>query len=52
MWDTVATNDVHLSHDMPCGRCGHEVHTFLACGPSCGCDPVVMPGTYATAALS
>ena len=32
MWDTVQTNDEHLSHDMPCPRCGHALHTFLACG--------------------
>ena len=51
MWDTVQTNHVHLSHDMPCARCGHDVHTFLACGPGCACEPVVMPGTYATAAV-
>lgn len=44
MWDTVQINDVHLSHDMPCTRCGHGVHTFLACGPTCTCTPVVMPG--------
>ena len=44
MWDTAQVNDVHLSHDIPCGRCGHDVHTFLACGPSCRCEPVVMPG--------
>ena len=33
MWDTAQTNDVHLSHDMRCTRCGHDLHTFLACGP-------------------
>ncbi len=49
MWDTVQTNEMHLSHDMPCARCRHAVHTFLACGPGCACEPVVMPGTYATA---
>ena len=50
MWDTVQTNDVHLSHDMQCQRCGHDVHTFLACGPGCACERVVMPGMYAVAA--
>jgi hypothetical protein len=25
MWDTVQTNADHLSHDMPCLRCGHAV---------------------------
>lgn len=45
MWDTSPATDTHLSHDMPCLRCGHAVHTFLACGDSCSCEPVVMPGT-------
>ncbi len=44
MWDTAQTNDVHLSHDMPCPQCGHAVHSFLACGPGCPCKPVAMPG--------
>ena len=44
MWDTVQSNEVHLSHDMPCFRCDHAVHTFLACGDGCACAPVVMPG--------
>lgn len=48
MWDTVQANDEHLSHDMRCARCGHDCHTFLACGPECGCEPVVMPGTRTT----
>jgi len=51
MWDTVQTNHVHLSHDMQCARCGHDVHTFLACSSGCACEPVVMPGAYATAAV-
>ena len=45
MWDTVQTNDAHLSHDMQCPRCGHDLHTFLACGTDCACERVVMPGT-------
>ncbi|MDX6373917.1 MAG: hypothetical protein QOD98_2905 [Nocardioidaceae bacterium] len=45
MWDTVQTNDTHLSHDLPCPRCGHELHTYLACGDDCACEPVVMPGS-------
>lgn len=48
MWDTVQTNDVHLSHDMPCARCGHDVHTFLACGTDCACA-YVMPMAPAAA---
>ena len=43
MWDTVQTNDQHLSHDLPCPRCGHEVHTFLACGDDCACPPALLP---------
>lgn len=44
MWDTVVTNSTHLSHDLPCPRCGHGTHTFLACSASCDCEPVLMPG--------
>lgn len=47
MWDTVETNELHLSHDMPCARCGHGAHTFLACGNGCVCKPVLMPGASA-----
>ena len=43
MWDTVQTNDVHLSHDMPCQRCGHARHTFLGCD-GCDCQPEQVPG--------
>ena len=50
MWDTVQTNEHHLSHDLPCPRCGHAVHTYLACGDSCACEPVVMPGSPVLAA--
>jgi len=51
MWDTVQTNDVHLSHDIPCARCSHDVHPFLACGNGCACEPVAMPGASATAPI-
>jgi hypothetical protein len=44
MWDTVDTTTTHLSHDLPCPRCGHGLHTFLACGDDCACEPVVIPG--------
>ena len=37
MWDTVQTNTMHLSHDLPCPRCGHAAHTYLACGDTCDC---------------
>ena len=39
MWDTVETNSVHLSHDMPCPQCGHPLHIYLPCGDSCDCVP-------------
>ncbi len=39
MWDTVQTNETHLSHDLPCPRCGHALHTYLACSDTCGCVP-------------
>jgi hypothetical protein len=44
MWDTVQTNETHLSHDMPCQRCGHPLHRFLSCGDGCDCRPAAMPG--------
>ena len=44
MWDTVETNAVHLSHDMPCALCGHAPHTYLACGDGCDCVPASLPG--------
>jgi hypothetical protein len=45
MWDNVNDTDQHLSHDLPCPRCGHGVHTFLACDERCDCAPCVMPGS-------
>ena len=39
MWDTVDTNSSRLSHDMPCPRCGHGRHTYLACSDTCSCRP-------------
>ena len=53
MWDTAETSSgatVHLSHDLPCPRCGHAVHTFLACSDVCDCEPAPMPGIVAHAA--
>lgn len=47
VWDTVQTNDEHLSHDLPCPRCGHAAHLFLACSDACSCVPQGMPGSYA-----
>ena len=40
MWDTIETTSTHLSHDMPCSRCGHATHSYLACSDSCDCVPV------------
>lgn len=39
-----------MSHFLPCPRCGHEVHTYLACSDTCTCPPVVMPGSVPLAA--
>ncbi|GAB3262733.1 hypothetical protein GCM10027448_37100 [Nocardioides dilutus] len=44
MWDTVETHREHLSHDMPCPRCGHAMHRFLTCDANCSCAPALMPG--------
>jgi hypothetical protein len=37
MWDTVETNRVHLSHDIPCAACGHGPHSYLPCSDTCSC---------------
>ena len=47
MWDTVETTTTHLSHDMPCPRCGHATHTYLACSETCTCVPALPPGLFA-----
>ncbi len=52
MWDTAQTNGVHLSHDMPCPRCGHDLHTLLVCDTRCACEPIVMPGAEAASPTS
>ena len=47
MWEIPEIHGSHLSHDMPCQRCGHAFHTFLSCGNTCDCQPDAMPGeTY------
>jgi hypothetical protein len=46
MWDTVSDNDQHLSHDLPCPRCGHAMHTYLVCDERCDCAPCEMPGSH------
>jgi hypothetical protein len=43
MWDTVQNSGHQLSHDMPCGSCGHAMHTFLACSDACDCVPAGVP---------
>jgi hypothetical protein len=50
MWDTVRTNELHLSHDPACPRYGHAAHTHLACSDTCDCPPTVMSGTVERAA--
>jgi hypothetical protein len=53
MWDTAETMPeaaLHLSHDLPCTRCGHAAHTFLACSDTCACQPAPLPGLVAQAA--
>lgn len=42
------TDHEHISHDMPCPRCGHGAHTYLPCSDSCDCPPTMMPGTVLT----
>lgn len=50
MWETVHTSSIHLTHDLPCPRCGHAVHTYLACSDACDCALTVMPGEVGRAA--
>jgi hypothetical protein len=52
MWDTAhhlvgqraGSNVLHLSHDLPCPRCGHAMHRFLPCSETCRCVPPPVPG--------
>lgn len=47
MWDTVDTahqDTEHLTHDLPCSRCGHAAHSYLACSDTCACVPAALPG--------
>ena len=50
MWETTsdAENSEPLTHEMPCPRCGHPPHLFLACGDDCECEPDGMPGDRLT----
>ena len=50
MWDRPQTNQLHLSHDLPCPRCGHAAHSYLPCSDSCPCVAAAMPGTVGLAA--
>jgi hypothetical protein len=57
MWDTADDSTerhpsypAHLSHDLPCPRCGHGAHTYLPCGDLCACPPTAMPGAFSLAA--
>lgn len=52
MWDTVQTqtDTTHLSHDIPCPRCGHESHIYLPCDRDCRCEPTLLPGAVGLAA--
>ena len=43
MWDTAETTQVHLSHAVPCTRCGHEGHQLLSCSDTCACVPPLLP---------
>lgn len=45
MWDTTEDTTTHMSHDLPCSRCGHAAHTFLSCSDTCDCIPAPMPGS-------
>jgi hypothetical protein len=47
MWDTISSQDEHLSHDLPCQWCGHAGHLYLPCDDGCGCRAHVMPGAVA-----
>jgi hypothetical protein len=44
MWDTVEAAQHTTSHDLPCLRCGHAAHIYLACDARCDCVPAAMPG--------
>jgi hypothetical protein len=37
MWDTVVEISTHLTHDLPCPRCGHGGHRYLPCD-HCACE--------------
>jgi hypothetical protein len=43
-WNDTGTGSAPLSHDMPCPRCRHAPHVYLACGDGCDC-PTMRPGS-------
>lgn len=52
MWDTIQTDDEHLSHDLACLQCGHAAHSYLPCSDTCACVRSVMPGSRVTIELA
>jgi hypothetical protein len=52
MWDTVQTNELHLSHDLPCPQCGHAAHSYLPCSDTCACPRSLVPGTTSSVELA
>jgi hypothetical protein len=50
VYDIPETSQVHISHDLPCSRCGHATHTYLACSDTCDCAPQPAPGATPLAA--
>ena len=52
MWDTIESDRLHLSHDLPCPQCGHATHTYLPCSETCDCARSVLPGTLGAVDLA
>lgn len=50
MWDPAPSDELHLSHDLPCASCGHALHTYLACSDTCDCVRTDLPGGGSLAA--
>lgn len=47
MWDTVTNHREHLTHDLPCGHCGHAPHHYLPCDHGCSCPGTISLGSVA-----
>ena len=47
MWDLAEapSTGIHLSHDLPCLKCGHAAHQYLSCSDTCACVPPPTPGS-------